>query len=127
MKKQGLNDRKFKIYFYTSERGQKNVRIFLRELPPKHRVKCIEYLNRLRQHGKNLPKNIISHLEKELWEVRPEYGGIEYRFLFFFHRDIKIGVATALVKKKQRLDRSIIERGLRLIEEMRAEWQEQEK
>ncbi|HZT41564.1 MAG TPA: hypothetical protein VFA07_05225 [Chthonomonadaceae bacterium] len=38
----------------------------------------------------------------------------------------KIGVVSAIVKKRQKVERNVIERALRLAGEMRRQWQEQE-
>ena len=96
--------------------------MFLRRLPPELRGKCIDYLDRVRQHGTRLPRNIVAHIEDALWEVRPEYGGIEYRFFFFVQDDERIGVVSAIVKKRQRVERRVIEYARLLIDEMRREW-----
>src|SRR5579884_495737 len=109
------------MYFFQTARGEREVRTFLRALPPRHRTKCVDYLDRVRQHGTRLPANIIKHLEQGLWEARPEYGGIEYRF-FFIVSGNKIGVVSAIVKKRQKVERGVIERALRLAEEMRRQW-----
>jgi phage-related protein len=115
----------YKMFFAQTARGHREVRAFLRTLPPKHRAKCVDYLHRVRQQGTRLPTNIVKHLEDGLWEVRPEYGGIEYRFLIFLVGN-KIGVVSALVKKRQKVERSVIERALRLMQEMQAQWQEEQ-
>jgi phage-related protein len=112
----------YRMYFYRTARGEREVRTFLRDLPWKHRLKCVDYLNRVRQQGTRLPANIVKHIEGELWEARPEYGGIEYRFFFFVGADNRIGVVSAIVKKRQRVERSIIERALQRAAEMRHIW-----
>ena len=101
------------------------MRSFLRALPHKHRRKCLDYLNRVRVQGTRLPSNIVKHLERGLWEVRPEYGGIEYRFLFFVSSTNRIGVVSAFVKKQQKIQRNVLERGLRLAAEMQKKYQEE--
>ena len=68
---------------------------------------------------------MVKHIEGELWEARSEYGGIEYRF-FFFVISNRIGVVSAIVKKRQRVERKVIERALRRSAEMRQQWQEHE-
>jgi phage-related protein len=113
------------MYFARTARGDREVRAFLRALPPKHCAKCVDYLYRVRQHGTRLPTNIVKHLEGDLWEARPEYGGIEYRFLFFLVGS-KIGVVSAFVKKRRKVERHAIERALRLMQAMQAQWQEEQ-
>ena len=83
----------------------------------------MDYLNRVRQQGTHLPANVVKHIEGELWEARPEYGGIEYRFFFVITRD-RIGVVSATVKKRQRVERKVIERALQRAADMRQQWQE---
>ena len=115
----------YRMYFYRTVRGECEVRTFLRELPWKHRLKCVDYLNRVRQNGTRLPANVVKHIEEGLWEARPEYGGIEYRF-FFAVIDSRIGVVSAIVKKRQHVERKVIERALKRAEEMRRYWQEKD-
>jgi phage-related protein len=114
----------FKLYFYASERGTRDVRSFLRSLPPKHRLKCITYLKRVREQGTNLPSNIVKHIEAGLWEARPEFGGIEYRFLFFIHSPDRIGVVNAIIKKRDRLERRVIEASITRMNVLRQTWRE---
>jgi phage-related protein len=77
----------------------------------------------VRQRGVQLPGNIVKHLESGLWEVRPEYGGIEYRFFFFVHGSDRVGVVSAIIKKRQKVERKVIEQALRRADEMRRAWQ----
>jgi phage-related protein len=84
----------------------------------------VDYLNRVRQQGTRLPANIVKHLEGELWEARPEDGGVEYRFLLFIADDKRIGGVSAFMKKRQKIERKVIERALHCVEEMRQRWQE---
>lgn len=114
----------YRMYFFRSARGDREIRTFLRDLPLKHRLKCVDYLNRIREDGTRLPANIVKHLENGLWEARPEYGGIEYRFLLFFDSGDRIGVVMALVKKRQKIERRSIERALERMDRMKLEWSE---
>ena len=115
----------FRVYFYTSARGAKEVRTFLRALPAKHRVKCMVYLKRVRSTGTNLPTNVVKHLEAGSWEARPEFAGNGYRFFFFVYSN-NVGVVSAIVKKRDRLERRIIQTAIRRMEELRNTWQEEE-
>ena len=86
---------------------------------------CVRTLVRLKQAGvriARLPANVVKHIAGELWEVRPEYGGIEYRF-FFFVSNNRIGVVSAIIKKRQLVERKVILRALRLASEMQQQWQ----
>ena len=107
----------YKVYFYRNRRGVSAVRTMLRSIPRKHSLKCLDYLQRVKESGIRLPANIVKHLEGGLWEVRPEFGGIEYRFLFFVYSNDKIMVVSAFVKKQQKIHRSEIEKAFRLFDE----------
>jgi phage-related protein len=109
----------YKIYFHRTERGERRVRSFVRKLPYKARRKCRDYLHRIRVQGPNANSSVLKHIEGDLWEARPEYGGIEYRFFLYFHSRSQIGIVHAVVKKKQKLDRGIIDLALRLVQETR--------
>jgi len=109
----------FRIYFYKTARGERPVRVFLRNLPRKDRAKCLTYLKRVRSEGTSLPKIFVEKIADNLWEVKPAYNGIEYRFLFGFIGSNGIGVVTALKKKRMRLPRGIFEHAMTLIAEMR--------
>jgi phage-related protein len=108
------------IRFYATARGTSHIRDFLRSLPPKHRMKCTSYLKRIREHGTNLPSNIVKHLESGLWEARPEYGGIEYRFLFFIIGSDQMVIVSAVTKKRDKLERGVIETALRRMQDWRS-------
>ena len=110
---------KYRLYFHRTARGDRPVRRFLRALPPKHRIKCASYLNMVRVQGTSLPKIYVEKIDDNLWEVKPEYANIEYRFLLGIIGPGRIGVVAALKKKRARLPRRVFDLAMRLIEEMR--------
>ena len=108
----------FRILFYRTARGERPVREFLRGLPRKDRAKCLSYLKRVRAEGTSLTRIYVEKIDNNLWEVKPAYNGIEYRFLFGFINSHTIGVVTALKKKRMRLPRSVFDHAVGLIAEM---------
>lgn len=108
----------FRIYFYQTARGERPVRVFLRGLPIKASRKCFYYLDRLQISGLQQSKNFVEKLDDNLWEVKPEYDNVEYRFLFGFIGPNRIGIVTALKKKRMRLPRAVLDQAMRLITEM---------
>jgi len=62
--------------------GTEPVREFLRDLPKGARVKCGEYMQRLEWRGFALAASHLKKLSGSIWELRPEYDGIEYRLYF---------------------------------------------
>ncbi len=94
------------------------MRVFLRGLPIKDRRKCFYYLDRLQVSGTQQATNFVEKLDDNLWEVKPEYNNVEYRFLFGFIGPNRIGMVTALKKKRMRLPRGVLDQAMRLIAEM---------
>jgi len=114
-------NRQFRIYFYRTARGERPVRVFLRGLPVKDCRKCLSYLKRVRLEGINLPKQYVEKLDDNLWEAKPEYNNVEYRFMFGIIGPNRIGVVTALKKKRMRLPRTVLDHAMRLITEMQGQ------
>ena len=112
--------RPFRIYFYRTARGECPVRDFLRGLPVKDRRKCFYYLDRIQASGIQQSKNFVEKLDDNLWEAKPEYNNVEYRFLFGFIGPNRIGMVTALKKKRMRLPRAVLGQAMKLIAEMHA-------
>ena len=111
-------NRQFRIYFYRTARGERPVRVFLRGLPVKVCRKCFYYLDRIQVSGVRQSKNFVEKLDDNLWEAKPEYNNVEYRFLFGFIGPNRLGMVMALKKKQMRLPRRVLEQAMKLIAEM---------
>lgn len=109
----------WEIIFYESEQGRSPVADFLNGLQIKPRAKCLSYIELLEQHGKTLPANYAKIVRDGVWELRPEFGGTEYRFFYFFYLQDKIYFLHAITKRTQRLKESDIETALRRADEVR--------
>ena len=94
---------KRKIFYYQTERGDSPIEDFLNALPRKAKAKCIAYMNLLEEFGANLPRAIIAKVRGEIWELRPEWAGTEYRFLYFTLIGQRIVILHAVAKKSQKL------------------------
>jgi phage-related protein len=73
--------------FYETAVGRKHVARFLVDLPMKARAKCVTYIKMLEEHGLKLPRNYLEKVRGDLWALRPEYAGNEYRIMFYFDSD----------------------------------------
>ena len=100
----------WKIIFYENKDSNSPVGEFLTNLSDKARAKCLSYIEQLEQRGKTLQafsqytKKLSDYKEYQIWELRPEYGGTEYRFLYC---EVKPNIAIilhAFTKKKQKTD-----------------------
>lgn len=100
-----------KVLFYETEgSGKKPVAKFLKGLPVNARAKCSKYISMLEEHGFSLPGQYLEKVRGDLWALRPEYGGNEYRIIFF--RDDSAGafvVVHAVLKNTRRLENNDIE------------------
>jgi len=100
----------WEISFYENKDGDSPIGEFLANLSEKARAKCLSYIEQLEQRGKTLQafsqytKKLSDYKEYQIWELRPEFGGTEYRLVY---SEIKPNVAIVLhgfVKKKQKTD-----------------------
>lgn len=88
-------------------------------MPEKAQAKCIDYMLLLEERGNRLPCNYASKIEDNLWELRPEFGGTEYRFFYFSHRDNQVVIVHAVSKKSQRLKSGDVRLARSRVEEVR--------
>lgn len=109
----------WEVLYYQTERGESPIEEFLLSLSIKARAKCLAYIDQLEQFGNRLPTNIAAKVEGNLWELRPEFGGVEHRFLYFTFIDRKIVIVHALKKKRQKLKATDIQIAQKRISEVR--------
>src|SRR4051812_38076887 len=91
-----------RVIFYRNKSGEKPVGQFLRSLSQEAKAKCVIYLRRLEIEGNQLPANIAAHVEDDLWELRPEWGGTEHRLFYFALIGDTFYVVHAVKKKRQK-------------------------
>jgi phage-related protein len=109
----------YEVYYYASEDGDSPIEAFLDKLPVKARAKCLAYISQLEEFGFALPANFISKVRGDLWELRPEWGGTEYRLLYFFFTRGRFVVVHAVTKKSQKLKLKDIELAEKRIREVK--------
>lgn len=107
------------VAFYADDAGGSPVADFLADLSVKERAKCYAYLSLLEQEGSRLTSQFVRHLEGDLWELRPEFGGLEMRLLYFTWVDDLIVIVHALKKKTQKARRQDITLAQKRIGEVR--------
>jgi phage-related protein len=94
---------RWKVFYYRTERGESPIEDFLDALPRKARAKCIAYMDMLEEFGFNLPRSVMAKVRGDLWELRPEWAGTEYRFLYFALVGRRFVILHAIAKKSQKL------------------------
>lgn len=106
--------------FYATPSGNEPVRDFLDMLSVKARQKCFSYIDLLALMGLALRASHIKKLEGDIWELRPEFGGTEYR-IFFGRHGTRFILLHAVTKKRQKTARTDIVMAQRRFND----WQEQ--
>jgi len=93
----------WEVFYYQTERSESPIEDFLNSLPSKAKAKCIAYMDLLEEMGFDLPRSVIAKLRGDIWELRPEWAGTEYRFLYFALIGQRFVILHSLTKKRQRL------------------------
>ena len=95
---------RYTMLFFRTNSGRCEVKTFLRKMEAGCRDKCLSYLKRIRLEGvEHVPTNYAKKLADNLYEARPEWNNVEYRFLFGYVTADAYGVVMALKKNVQRL------------------------
>ena len=115
-----MEEKVFVTRFYRTPAGTELVREFLRSLPRDARLKCGRYMQQLEWQGLALRASHLKKISREIWELRPEYDGIEYRFYLGIEGNSAVYV-HAIVKKQQKAARSDIALAERRFNEWKAE------
>lgn len=116
----------WEVFYYQTQSGDSPVEDFLDDLSIKARAKCLSYMDALEEHGHGPPSSYIKKVEGDLWELRPEFGGVEHRLFYFTFVQRPIIVVHAIKKKRQKLRRQDIDTALRRVEDVRRREEERQ-
>ena len=92
-------DRLKAVCYYVDDRGDNQVKEFIKSLPVKERTKVLAYINELKKQGNNLRRPMADYLEDGIYELRPKDNRI---FYFFYLRDNAV-LLHAIKKKTQEI------------------------
>jgi phage-related protein len=106
------------ILFYDTPNKKTPVSDFLKSLSLKPRAKCSKYIQMLENNGLRLPSQYLEKVRGDIWALRPEYGGNEYRLFFFRTSKNRFVITHAILKNTRRLKLSDIETA----ENRRTDW-----
>lgn len=106
--------------FYEDDSGKSPVLDFLLSLAPKEQDKCFQYIQVLLDFDNRLPAQYAKHVEGDLWELRPEFGGVELRLFYFTLMQNLVVFVHAIKKKTQKTKRSDIELAIKRIKELKS-------
>ena len=99
------------VWLYRDDDGTVPLLEWLDDLPQKVRDKCRVKIERLRELGYELRRPEADYLRDGIYELRVKSQRVNYRMLYFFHRDIAAVLSHGLVKEKQvpskQIDRAV--------------------
>lgn len=115
-----MENMEWEVTFYTNPDGDTPVQDFLFSLSDKEQSKFFAYLQLLIERGNTLPSQYAKHLDGDLWELRPEFGGTEFRYFYFTMVGQLIVFVHAVKKKSQKTKPRDLALARRRIEELKA-------
>jgi len=95
-----------KVVFFRDEDGACPVLAWLDRLPAKVQDKCIARIERLAEMGYQLRRPEADFLRGGIYELRVGFQSVNYRMLYFFHRQTAV-ISHGLTKEKEVPDREI--------------------
>lgn len=104
----------YEVLFYERAGGECPTKELLDEMPLKVAGKVSKWLELLEQEGPNLPRPYADLVRGKIRELRVSFGGMHYRFLYFFHGK-RIVVTHGFVKKTSAIPEEEIERAERIM------------
>lgn len=114
--------------FYETVSGRKPVARFLLDLDKRARAKCSRYITMLEEKGFSLPFNYLEKVRGDLWALRPEFAGNEYRIIFFpVDKSSTFVLVHAVLKNTRRLDKNDIDTANDRMDEWLARTRKKEK
>ncbi len=99
-----------RVVYYREESGRVPIEKWLMDLPRQHYGKCLSSIRRLRGAGHLLRHPHAHVLEDGICELRPRYGKVRYRILYFWHGEGTIVISHGFVKKTAKVPQREIER-----------------
>ena len=94
------------VVFFTEEDGSCPLLLWLDQLPARVQDKCIVRVERLAEMGYELRRPEADFLRDGVYELRVSFQSVNYRMLYFFHRQTVV-ISHGLTKEKEVPDREI--------------------
>lgn len=91
-----------RVVFYQETDGISPVVEWLTELrkrDPKGFVNCYDKIDLLKQFGRDLRRPSVDTLRDDIYELRAKHEHVQYRLLFFYHKNDIVVLAHAFIKK----------------------------
>jgi phage-related protein len=98
---------KSRVVIYREENGSAPFVNWFRELPAHAKDKVLVRLERLRELGHELRRPEADFLRDGIHELRASTRGVQYRALYFFHKQVAVVVTHGVIKESNVPDRDI--------------------
>jgi phage-related protein len=90
---------KINVVFYRDENGVAPVLEWLDQVPPKAADKMVARILALREMGHELRRPLCDFLRDGIYELRVRHLRVNYRLLYFFHKNVAAVLAHGLTKE----------------------------
>lgn len=88
------------VIIFQDDEGRAPFLEWFEQIPRKAQDKCRVRLERLAQLGHELRRPEADYLRDQIYELRIGLQGVNYRILYFFHRDIAIVLSHGIIKER---------------------------
>ena len=85
---------------YYRDGGRALLQDWLDRLSVKPRDKCLARLELLERYGHGLPRPYADYLTSGIYELRVQFGRMNYRMLYFFHGPGVVVVSHGFIKQQ---------------------------
>jgi phage-related protein len=95
------------LIYYREDADNVPLEIWLEDLIPKAREKCLARLKRLEDVGHELRRPEADYLRDGIYELRAGLQGVNYRMLYFFYGRSAVVVSHGIMKERDVPSREI--------------------
>ena len=99
----------YQAIFYETAREDCPAEEFLNSLPVKVRAKVAKWIQKLEEHGPDLPRPYADIVRGKIRELRIIFASRHYRFLYFFYNKYAV-ITGGFIKKSGRVPENEIEK-----------------
>ena len=99
----------YEIKFFETKRGEKPAWNFILSLPEKAQIKATAYMQLLSEKGPLIKRDYAAYLRDKIYELRPNYGRLSPRILYFY-KGKDIIFTHGFLKKTRAVPREEIEK-----------------
>ena len=104
-----VKQQNYEVIFYEDRQGRCPAQDFLDSLPVKVRAKAAKWIEKLQDHGPDLPRPYADIVRGKIRELRLVFASNQYRFLYFFAQR-RIIITHGFIKKADSVPENELQR-----------------